>query len=173
MKKILALSSTLVLISYMFFNVAQAEGADTYVGIQYGSADTTVGGVPNDFDLEFLALQIGVWVSDNTSLELRMGKGNGKHSAGGYDLEIESMGGLYGTYHWPLGDQASIYGIAGWSTASFKLSQGATGNQEDENDISYGVGVKISVLSVEYMSYLDNSNVKADVVSVALQYGFD
>jgi len=173
MKKLLALPPTLILISYMFFNVAQAEVGDTYVGIQLGSADTTVGGVSNDFDLEFLALQIGVWLSDDISLEIRMGKGNGADSAGPVDLEIESMGGLYGTYHWPLGDQASVYGIAGWSTASFKLSQGAIGNQEDENDISYGVGVKISVFSVEYMSFLDNGNVKADIISVGLQYAFD
>ena len=173
MNKFIALPSILILISYTYFNVAQAEGRNTYIGIQYGSANTSFSGIPSDVDLDFLTLQLGVWMTDNASIEVRIGTGNGDDSIGPVDLEIESIGGLYGTYHWNLGNHASIYGIAGWSDAALKVSGGGSSDQDDENGLSYGAGMRFSILSVEYMRYLDTSDVEADAVSVGLHYTFE
>ena len=173
MKQLIALPSILILISFTYFNVAQAEGRDAYIGIQYGSADTSISVASGDVDLDFAMLQLGVWMTDNASIEVRLGAGNGDDSIGPVDLEIEGIGGLYGTYHWNLGSHASIYGIAGWSDATLKVSRPNGSGQEDENGPSYGVGLKFSILSVEYMSYLDTSDVEADAVSVGLHYTFD
>jgi opacity protein-like surface antigen len=171
-KRLIALPSILILISCTCFNVAQAEVGDTYIGIQYGSADTSFGDDSSEVDLDFLTLQLGVWVNDNVSIEVRMGTGNGDESVESVDFEIESIGGLYGTYHWNLGNHASIYGIAGWSTATLKLSGVGDSDQETENGLSVGAGLKFSIFSVEYMRYLDTSDVEADAVSVGLNYTF-
>ena len=173
MEKLITLPSILILICYTCFNVAQAEGRNTYIGIQYGSADTSFGDDSSDVDLDFLTLQLGVWVNDNVSIEVRMGTGSGDESVESVDFEIESIGGLYGTYHWNLGNHASIYGIAGWSDITLKKSEDGGSIQPDENGLSYGVGMKLSILSVEYMRYLDTDHLEADAVSVGLHYTFD
>ena len=173
MKKLITLPLILILICYTYFNVAQAEDRNTYIGIQYGSADTSFGDDSSEVDLDFLTLQLGVWVNDNVSIEVRMGTGNGDESVDSGDLEIESIGGLYGTYHWNLGNHASIYGIAGWSDISLKKSGDGGSIKADENGLSYGVGMKFSILSVEYMRYLDTDDIEAGAVSVGLHYTFD
>jgi len=172
-KRIIALLSIVLQICYMYFNVAQAEARDSYIGIQIGSADTSFDGISSDVDLDFLMIQLGVWMDDNTSIELRMGKGRGDDSIGPLDLNIESIGGMYVAYHWDLGKQASIYGIAGGSSASAKFSVSSGSDQDDYYSLSYGAGMKFSILSVEYMHYLDTTEVEADAVSVGLHYAFD
>ena len=162
MKKIITLSSILILLGHTYFNVAQAGARNAYIGISAGSAD-----------LDGITLQLGVWMTDNVSLEARMGKGNGDDSIGSLDLELESLGGLYGTYHWFLGDQVAVYGIAGWSTASVKLSGDNGSIQDDDNGFSYGAGILLSIFTVEYMRLLDTTDVEVDVVSVGLRYTFD
>ena len=173
MKKIITLSSILILLGHTYFNVAQAGARNAYIGISAGSADTSFDGIDEDFDLDGITLQLGVWMTDNASLEARMGKGNGDDSIGSLDLELESLGGLYGTYHWFLGDQVAVYGIAGWSTASVKLSGDNGSIQDDDNGFSYGAGILLSIFTVEYMRLLDTTDVEVDVVSVGLRYTFD
>ncbi len=163
----------LILISFTCFNVAQAEGYKTYAGIHVGTADTSIDGVNDDVDLDFLMAQLGVWMTDNATIEARMAIGNDDDSVGPFDIEIENFGGLYGTYHWFFSDYVSAYGIAGWSTASLKVSGNGASDQEDDNGLSYGVGMKFSIVNIEYMKLLDTSDVEMDLVSVGLQYSFD
>lgn len=172
-KKTIALPSILLLVSLAGFNVAQARGMDSYIGIQGGTADASFDGVSGDVDLDFMMLQLGIWLTDEVSAELRMGKGFGDDSIGSVDVELESIGGLYATYHWHMGDQFSVYGIAGWSQASGKFSGPGGSDQADDNGPSLGAGLKISIVSVEFMRYLDTSDVEIDAVSVGLQYTFD
>ncbi len=172
-KRITVLSSILFLFSGMYFNIAQAESGDSYIGIGVGTADTSIGDVPGDVDLDVLLLRLGVWITDNISLEARVGTGIDDDSTGSVDLEVESIGGLYGTYHWNLGKHASVYGIAGRSRASVKFSQGGSSDQDTDNGVSYGAGIKLSILSLEYMRYLDTSDVEADAIGVSLRYTFD
>jgi len=172
-KRVIALPFILLHIGYLYFNVAQGEGRDSYIGIQTGSANTSFDVLSSDVDLNFLMIQLGAWMDDNTSLELRMGKGLGDDSIGPLDVDIESIGGMYLAYHWNLGSHASIYGIAGGSAASFKFSVSGDSNQDDYYSLSYGAGMKFSILSVEYMRYLDTTDVEADAISVGLHYAFD
>ena len=173
MKKINAFLSLFLLVSFMCLNAAKAQGQDGYIGIAAGTADTSIDDLSDDVDLDALVLQLGVWMTENNSVELRMGKGIDDDSAGPVDVEIESIGGLYGTYYWHLGNHLSAYGIAGWSRASAKFSSAAGSDQEDENGLSYGAGIKVSVLVIEFMRYLDTTEVEADVISAGLRYNFD
>jgi opacity protein-like surface antigen len=173
MKKTIVLACLLAQPGWLYFTAAQAEGRDSYIGIQMGSANSTFDGISSDVDLDFLMLRLGVWVADDTSLELRMGKGRGHDSIGAQDLSFESNGGMYLSYYWNLGNHASVYGIAGGSAASVKFSENNGSNQDEYYSLSYGAGLKISVLCVEYMHFLDTSQVEADTLSVGLQYAFE
>ena len=75
MKLSTILATTCALSIYVSSELARAEGRDSYVGIQFASADTSIDGVPDDVDLDVATLQLGVWLSDNASLEFRVGKG--------------------------------------------------------------------------------------------------
>ena len=154
-----------------YFNevrAAEREGADTYIGLQFGVADTSVDTFSDDLD--YSLLQLGIWANEETSIEFRTGVGTSRESSGGIDYEIESLYGLYGLYHYPLGEIASIYGALGASRVTLKTS---ISGQEYENGMSYGVGAKLSVFTLEYMRYLDTIDLSVDTLSLGVQYTFD
>ena len=64
MKRTIALPAIFLLAGLMFFNVAQAEARDSYIGIAAGTADTSIDGLSDDVDLDAWTLQLGVWMSD-------------------------------------------------------------------------------------------------------------
>ena len=157
-----------------YFNEASAaerEGADTYIGLQFGVADTST----EDFsaDLDYGLLQLGIWANEEVSIEFRTGLGTSRESSGGIDYEIESLYGLYGLYHYHLGEMASIYGALGGSRVTLKASIPGDSLQEYENGLSYGVGAKVSVFTLEYMRYLDTIDLSVDTLSLGVQYTFD
>lgn len=173
MKRITALPSVLLLVGSLCFNAAQAEGVANYIGLGVGTTETSYDDIPGEVDLEVLVLQLGVWITDNISLEARMGTGIDDDSTGSVDVDVESIGGLFGLYHWKLGEHASIYGIAGRSRASLKFSQGGSSDQDKDNGVSYGAGIKLSILNVEYLRYLDTDDIEIDSVNASLIYTFD
>jgi opacity protein-like surface antigen len=173
MKTIIAPALLVMLIGQMFVSVALADGKQSFVGVYAGVADTALDGLGQDLDLDFMGIQLGVWVTDNFALEGRMGTGAGTDSIGSVDFEVESFGGVYGAYHWLFGDQMSVYGIAGWSEASIKASAGSDSVRDDEKGFSYGAGIKLSIVNIEYLRLLDTSDVEVDALSVGLQYTFD
>jgi hypothetical protein len=168
-KSIVALLAIFALVDPGIANAASSEGADTYIGLQFGNSDVSVDGI-SDLDLDVALLQVGVWVSDDISLEIRSGGSTSDDTVQGVKFEIESVYGLYGLYHFHLSEFASLYGALGMSRATLKTS---TSGQEEESSLSYGVGAKFSFFSVDFMRYMDTSDVEADVVSVGLQYTFD
>jgi hypothetical protein len=171
-KGIVALLAIFVLVGSTIAKATPSEGADSYIGFQFGDSDVSIDGA-SDLDLDVTLLQVGVWVSDEISLELRTGRGSNDDTVQGVDFEIEALYGIYGLYHFNFSDFASVYGAVGLSRLTLKASGAGGSDQEDENGFSYGVGAKLSIFSIEFMRYLDNNDVEADVVSVGLQYTFD
>jgi hypothetical protein len=168
-KSIVALLAIFALVGPGIANAASSEGVDTYIGLQFGNSDVSVDGV-SDLDIDLTLLQVGVWVSDDISLEIRTGRGMSDDTVQGVKFEIESVYGLYGLYHFHLSEFASLYGALGMSRATLKTS---TSGQEEESSLSYGIGAKFSFFSVDFMRYMDTTDVEVDVVSVGLQYTFD
>jgi hypothetical protein len=157
-----------------YFNevrAAEGEGADTYIGLQFGVADTSTEGFSDDLD--YSLLQLGIWANEEVSVEFRTGLGTSRESSGGIDYEIESLYGLYGLYHYHLGEMASIYGALGGSRVTLKTSIAGDSVQEYENGLSYGVGAKLSVFTLEYLRYLDTTDLTVDTLSLGVQYTFD
>jgi len=151
---------------------ARSKDYDTYIGIQFGSADTSLDGLP-DVDLDYGLLQLGVWASEEVSLELRAGTGIGDDTIRGVDLELESLYGMYGLYHYHISELASLYGAVGISRASLKASVPGSSDQDNDWGLSYGVGAKFSIFIIDYMRYLDTSEITVDAVSVGVHYTFE
>jgi len=93
-KSIVALLAIFALADPGIANAASSEGADTYIGLGFGNSDVSVDGI-SDLDLDVTLLQVGVWVSDEISLEIRTGRGSNDDTVQGVDYEIEALYGLY------------------------------------------------------------------------------
>lgn len=154
-------------------SAAEREGADTYIGLQFGVADTSIDDFSDDLDLDYSLLQLGIWANENVSLEARTGAGTGDDTANGIDFELERIYGLYGLYHYHLGDIASVYGALGASRVTLKASIPGASDQEYENGMSYGIGAKLSVFTLEYMRYVDTTDFTVDAISLGVQYTFE
>ena len=148
-----------------------------YLGIQYGAMELSGDAVDGDIDIDYGILRIGVRVNENIAIEGRLGTGNDDDKSGGVKYELESIGGVYGLYHFRLNPDLSVYGILGWSAAEVKGSintvTGHLSDQEDDDGLSYGAGVEFYGISIEAMRYLDTSDITADAVAVGYTYYFE
>lgn len=172
---ITAIAATLV--STPVFATDAGEG---YVGGQFSRATYEVSGVDDDVSPSAVIGRLGYFVVDNFAVEGRLGFGVGDDSAFGADFEIDSIAGLYGVGHLPLGDVVSVYAIAGFSRGEATVSGRGVGGgsySDDDTDFSYGVGLQAKfapTLSghVEYMSYLDKSDYEITAIGLGLNYHF-
>lgn len=166
------LLASLIILDCGYFNITEAAGSrdtDTYIGIQFGSADTSLDELP-EADLDIGLIHLGVWASEEVSLEIRTGTGIDDDTVRGIELELESLYGVYGLYHYHISELASLYGAVGISKASLKASVSGSSDQDNDHGLSYGVGVKFSIFSVEFMRYLDTNEFEVDAVSVGVHY---
>jgi hypothetical protein len=129
-KSIVALLAIFALADPGIANAGSSEGADTYIGLGFGNSDVSIDGI-SDLDFDVALLQLGVWVSDDISLEIRTGSGMSDDTVQGVKFEIESVYGLYGLYHFHLSEFASLYGALGLSRATLKTSAAGDSSQED------------------------------------------
>ena len=107
---------------------------------------------------------------EEISLEIRTGTGIDDDTVRGIDLELESLYGVYGLYHYSISELASLYGAVGISRASLKASVSGSSDQDNDHGLSYGVGVKFSIFSVEFMRYLDTNEIEVDAITVGVHY---
>ena len=150
----------------------QADQLSSYLGVQLGTSESSLDGFGSDVDLDYTLIRFGIWVDDSIALELRTGRGIDDDNYQGIDLEVERIGGLYGLYHLNIGPNASVYGAAGWSDGTLKASQGNLSVQEDDDGFSYGFGAEFAGFNIEFMRYLDTSDITADAVSFGYNYHF-
>ena len=153
----------LVVCLLAFFTTAHAEQPVNplkgYLGVQYGTLELSGDAVDDDIDIEYGIIRIGVTLNENIAVEGRLGAGNDDDRSGGIKYELESIGGIYGLYHFRMSPDASVYAIAGWSAGEVKgtidTPTGRQSDQEDDDGLSYGVGVELFGVSIEAMRYLD------------------
>lgn len=132
-----------------------------------------------DSDLNPTAIigRLGYFVVDNFAVEGRLGFGVGDDSDFGVDFEIDSIAGLYGVGHLPLGDVASVYAIAGFSRGEATVSDPWGSFSDDDTGFSYGVGLQAKFAPTlsghaEYMSYLNKSDYEITAIGLGLNYHF-
>lgn len=170
----------LVMCLLAFFTTAHAEQPTYplkgYLGVQYGASELSGDEIDDDIDIDYGTVRIGVTLNENFALEGRLGGSDDDDSSGGIKYDLESIGGVYGLYHFRIGQNASVYGIAGWSAVEVKgtidTPTGHQSDQEDDDGLSYGVGVEFFGISIEAMRYLDTSDITADTVAIGYTYYF-
>ncbi|WP_404415622.1 porin family protein [Vreelandella aquamarina] len=168
---ITAIAATLV--STPVFATDAGEG---YVGGQLSMTTYDEAGL-DDVNPTAIIGRLGYFVVDNFAIEGRFGTGIGDDSTLGVDVEIDSIAGIYGVGHLPLGDVASAYAVAGFSRGEASFSAPGFSNSDDDTDFSYGVGLQAKfapTLSghVEYMSYLDKTDYEFTAIGLGLNYHF-
>jgi opacity protein-like surface antigen len=127
---------------------------------------------------------LGREIHDNVALEAMFGTGLGRSSveANGQDLsganfKINSMYGLYVTPKTVLADNFEGFLRLGYAYARGTASYNGQSASDSDNGFSYGIGVryhfdKTTFLNVDYMSYLNKSDYKAEGFTVGLGFRF-
>jgi len=164
--------SILVVSSSILFHSAQAANDyTTYIGLGFGSGDADDGEV--EFEIDAGLIRLGIMPTENTALEYRFGVGVSDDAVDGITYEMENVYGVYGLYHYDISLDASVYALAGFSQVSIKSSFGNASAQDEERGISYGFGVAVYDFNVEYVQYLDTSDLEVGAVAVGYTYKFE
>jgi len=128
------------------FSLAHAENDHTtYIGFQFGTTEADDGDL--DFEVDYGLVRLGIMPTDNTALEYRIGTGSSDDTVNGVTFELENVYGLYGLYHFDFSENASIYGVAGYSKVSVKASVSNSSGQGDDRGFSYGIGPRFMGLT--------------------------
>ena len=65
-----------------------------------------------------------------------------------------------------------FYGALGYSNVTLKVSSDTDSTQPDDNGLSYGVGFEAYGFNVEWMQYLDTTDIDASAVAIGYNYHF-
>jgi hypothetical protein len=161
-----------------------------YAGVQYASTDFSFEGVSEDFSPTGLIGRAGSNFNKYFSIEGRLGIGLSDDTVTATDgvntasvsIELDTLIGLYGVGHVPLGKSSSLYALVGLTQVDATASASVTGFgsasfSDDESDLSYGIGADIGILynlwvNVEYVQYLDKSDLEVSAIALGVKFGF-
>ena len=166
MKKVIAL----LLAGWLIGPALADDESGGYVGLQFGESEADDGFI--EVETDYRLLRIGYAPNKTYAFEYRIGRGSSDDIQNGVRFELENVYGLFGLYHFNFAEKASVYGVLGLSQASFKISNAVTSTQVDDNILSYGAGVQFYGVNVEYMKYLDTSDIEMDTIAVGYNYHF-
>lgn len=141
--------------------------ADSYAGVSYKIVE--VEGNAGSVEPTALEAKYGSFLTENFALEGRLGFGIADDDG----LDVDSLLGVYGTFHFMPEEQFSPYALIGYSRG--ELSAGSF--SESETDISFGFGADIALndqgaVNVEYVQYLDKNGVTVSAISAGYVWKF-
>lgn len=178
MKIIVAIAG--ILLSCAYYAHAAEEG-DLYGGLQYAMITYDEEGFA-DVEPTALVGRIGRFVNHNLAIEGRLAvglqdddiditiPGFGTFEA---EVEVDNLYGFYVVLHSDTRKKNSFYGILGVSEGELEVSIDGFSVDGDESGLSYGVGVNIGNINIEYMSYLDEDDFEATALSLGFISQFD
>lgn len=159
---------------------AMAGGAagESYMGVGYGFVTYDEVGAP-EADLGALVGRFGHFFADNLAVEGRLGFGISddtvNYAGTPVTVELDSVMGVYGMGHLPITENASIYGMVGFTRGELTGTSPTGSASEDDTDISFGFGADFRLnattsINAEYAQYLDESGY--DVTGIAIGASF-
>ncbi len=163
---------TLVLLLLLTSSAYAYETSDTYVGVQFGQAEIEVDGI-DDIEPAYGLVRLGIYLTSAIALELRYGDGIDDDTLMDVDYSIDRIAGLYALYHLELGSSASVYGLFGYSEGDLKAEASGGSVIEDKDDVSFGIGLDIGSINLEYTQYLEGSDYEVNAASIGYTYHFD
>ena len=179
-----------VSLGFMSGNAFAGLTPGAYAGIQYASTDLSFDGVAEEFSPTCLIGRAGSNFNQYVSIEGRLGIGLSDDTitatynatTASISAEIDTLIGLYGVGHLPLGKSSSIYALVGFTqidatVSASETSVGSASMSDDESDLSYGIGADIGILynlwvNVEYVQYIDKSDFDVSAIAFGVKFGF-
>lgn len=163
---------TLVLLLLLASNAYAYETGDTYVGVQFGGSELEIDGL-DDIENTYGLVRLGIYLTSAMALESRYGDGIDDDTLMGVDFAIDRIAGLYVLYHLELSSAFSIYGLVGYSEVDLNIEANNNPIIEKEDDISYGIGLDLGSINLEYSQVLKGSDYEVSAVSVGYTYHFE
>ena len=162
MKKILLV----ITLAFLYNSPSFAAGrGESYGGLQYAFVNVDFDGI-GDVDPTALVGKLGHFFNDNIAIEGRLGTGLQDDDILGVDVDIESLIGVYGVFHVSSSSETTFYGVLGYTDAEADFSGPGGSAEGDESSFSFGFGANISLLNIEYMSYIDEDDTEATAISI-------
>ncbi|NNE63357.1 MAG: porin family protein [Gammaproteobacteria bacterium] len=172
MRKILLVA--LLAFTYGSNSFAASEG-DTYGGIQYSQVTYEVDDI-DDLEPTALVGRYGQFIGENVAVEGRIGFGLRDDSVdvlgADFDLEVDTLLGIYYLFHAPGNSDTSVYGVLGFTRGRISVSLLDESESGSDGSLSYGVGVNIQSFNIEYMLYLDEDDYEVSAISLGYIYRF-
>jgi len=169
------LRQVLLIIAFISVYSSHAPAADEeqrYVGFQYSLVTYDEDG--DEAEPTAFVARYGHFLSDWFAIEGRIGLGLEDDSleVGSLDIdvEVEHIIGVYGVVQTGSIGIVSLYGIIGYTQIELEGSAHGISVDEKANGLSYGLGVNIGSLSIEYMDYIEDDYY--DVTAISLGYIF-
>ena len=159
--------------------------AQTYGEIGYATVSFTDPSTSPTYKSSPKALRglVGYEVSENIAVEGIIGLGLGSDSikvngqSSGANLKINSMYGVYLTPKAKLADNLEGFVRAGYMHVKGTATDSGSSSTSSESGFSYGFGARYALdknmsLNVDYMSYLNKTDIKATGFTVGIGYKF-
>lgn len=178
-----AFTSLAIAAAVSFSGAAAADptsAGTAYFGGQYAMVTYDEDNLP-EAEPSVIVGRAGLFITDNVSVEGRFGFGleDDTISALGVDVdaEIDNFFGGYVNGHLPLADQASLYGVIGFTRAKGTASTADISLSDTDSGISWGAGFNFYAteqlgLNLEYMQYLDESGYDVSAIAFGAIYNF-
>jgi len=159
-----------LVILFATHSYAEAPG-NSYIGAQFGQSTLEVETL-DDIETTYGLVRLGIYVTESLAAESRYGYGLEDDTLSGVDYSIDRIAGLYAVYHFKLSSKTSIYGLIGYTEIDIKAESNGGSFVEEEDDISYGIGLDFYNINIELTQYKDHSNFDASALSIGYTYHF-
>lgn len=148
-----------------------------YVGAGVVDGKLEIDGVEGDADPTALFARGGYQFNDYLAAEARLGTGLDDDEFHGVKTEIDNFLGIYAKVGIPTPAGFYPYALVGLTRGELKASTRAFSSKEDEDDVSFGVGVDYWFnpqfsLGLEYMQYMDTDDFEFSGLSLGGNYKF-
>ena len=165
---------------FLISSLAYAQGG--YFGASVGQATYEENTFLGNFDESDTAFKLflGYRLNENIAVEgvyVDYGEPSGNLSGVPASVEFDGFGAnLVGTI--PLGTGFELFGKLGFLAWDGKVNLGSLSNEQDDTDLTYGVGVayffneQIGIQGEWEFIDFDQSNMDGDMVSVGVQFRF-
>jgi len=180
--------------NYSGFQYGVLDYDGTNLGVPLSFKPSTLVGRMGSFINNYLALEarVGFGLSDSTVTISRIDTTLGHEIIEQYEYDVENIFAFYLLGNIPVSNRFDIYGLVGMSSVDVETTINSTEihmatstevasfndtNSATENGLSYGLGASFKVagktsLNLEYMSYLDKSDLAIKLFSVGVLFNF-
>lgn len=169
--KTLIAASSLLLASAAHAQSFQAGYPHSYLGADALAWNLSLDGIDDDFDSVGLRVVAGMKLDDFLAVEIH-GATGGSDSNGGLDLELDYLVGGFLKGIAPIGDNARLFGLLGYSEVKLSADE-----SDRDDDISFGAGAEFDVsdtlaISADITRYMSKAEYDLDAYSIGLRYRF-